>query len=285
MAHPTYTPPPGLSGPSYFGGNIPSLNRLKTLLILSGHGTISCSGKSFKLSRDYLSIPNQTSGKFRVGSISSKIPGCTHHELKSLLRNAGTKNIRIHENIFLELTHCIWHLEQKSHLASFVHLYRLIEHSALYLPLVSIVSKGINDITFNQYKEVVNNTAKADLSVLKRFSQKILDQNFANSTARYSFSTASHPQSACSVAKELMSLAEISNSGNDFVELKYQHTDRFIINFRNQFFHYLYNEKNISIKDIGSPEEFLEACLPNFLTYFSFLFREFLIAEWEIWAD
>lgn len=285
MSNPTYTPPSGLSGPSYFGGKIPSQNRLKTLLILSGHGTISCDGKSFRLSKDYLSIPNQPSGKFRIGSIASKIPGCTRHELRSLLKNAGTKNIKIHENIFLELTHCIWHLEQKSHLASFVHLYRLIEHSALYLPLVSIVSKGINDITFNQYKEVVNNTARADLSVLKSFSQKVLDQNFANSTARYSFSSSSHPRSACSVAKTLVDQCDISNSGNDFIELKYQHTDRLIINFRNRFFHYLYNEKNISIKEIGSPEDFLGSCIPNFLTYFSFLFREFLIAEWEIWAD
>lgn len=285
MTQPIYTPPPELSGPSYFGGSIPSLNRLNALLMLSGHGAISCNGQSIRLSTDYLSIPNKASSKFTVGSITSKIPNCTHHELKKFLKNSGTKNIRIHENIYLELIHCIWHFENKSYLASFVHLYRLIEHSALYLPLVSIVSKGINDITFNQYKEVVNGAAKSDLSILKNFSQKILDQNFANSTARYSFSAASSPTLACSAAKNLIGQDDISSSGNDFLEIKYKYTDRLIVNFRNQFFHYLYNEKNISIRDIGSPEEFLTSCLPHFLTYFSFLFREFLVAEWELWAD
>lgn len=163
MAQPSYSPPAGLNGPSYFGGTIPSLNRFKTLLILSGHGKINCNGRSIRLSKDYISVPVQTSRKFKIETITSKIPNCSHHELKSLLKNAGTKNIQIHENIFLELVHCIWHLENRSHLASFVHLYRLIEHTALYLPLVSIVSKGINNITFTQYKEVVNGNAKTDL--------------------------------------------------------------------------------------------------------------------------
>lgn len=285
MAQPSYIPPAELKGSSYFGGTIPSLDRLRTLLILSGHGSIVCNGKSTRLTRDYISVPTQASGKFKVGSITSKITGCTHNELKSLLKKAATKNIKIHENIYIELVHCIAHLENKSYLASFVHLYRLIEHAALYLPLVSVISKGVNNMTFTQYKEVINNNAKADLSVLKNFSTKILDPSFGGSIARYSFANNSTPGLACSVAKGLLDPLEISSVGSDYIEVKFQYTDRLVVNFRNQFFHYLYHEKNISIRDLGDPGEFLESCLPNFITFFAFLYREFLTAEWELWAD
>jgi len=285
MAQPSYFPPSGLHGASYFGGRIPSLNRLRVLLILSGYGTIEHDGKSIKLKRDFLSIPIQSTGKFKVGSITSKIPGCTNSEFRALIKNAATKNINIHENIFNELVHCIAHLETQSYLASFVHLYRLIEHTALYLPLVSIVSRGVNDITFSQYKEVVNNQAKADLSILKNFSTKVLDPAIGNSISRYSFSNNSNPTAACTVARGLLDSAQINSYGADYFEIKYMHSDRLIITFRNQFFHYLYHDKNISLRDLGDPGEFLQSCLPNFITYFAFLYREFLIAEWELWSN
>lgn len=280
----TYLPPYKLQGPGYFGGTTPSLNRLRSLLILSGHGSITGRGSPIRLAHDYLNVPTQPSGKFRVSSITAKIPGCTNSQLRSLLSNAATKNIRIHENIYNELVHCIAHHERGSYLASFVHLYRLVEHAALYLPLVSIVSKGVNDITFAQYKEVVNNNAKADLSVLKNFSTKVLDNAVGNSVARYSFSGSSIPSASCSILTNLIDASQIHSAGADYVEVKFQFTDRLIVNFRNQFFHYLYHEKNLSLKDLGDPGDFLKACLPNFLTFFAFLYREFLIAEWELWA-
>ncbi|PHV05068.1 hypothetical protein CSQ96_23020 [Janthinobacterium sp. BJB412] len=63
-----------------------------------------------------------------------------------------------------------------------------------------------------------------------------------------------------------------------------KNTDRLIVSFRNQFFHYLYHEKNISLKILNDPDDFLSVCMPNFLNYFAFLYRELLIAEWELWA-
>lgn len=284
MAQLIYSHPTELRGASYFGGSIPSLNRLRSLLILSGYGSISDGCSAVKLTRDFLNIPAQASGKFKVSALASKIPGCTNSDFRNFVKNAATKNIRIHENIYNELLHCVTHYENGSYLASFVHLYRLIEHSALYLPLVSIVSKGVNDITFAQYKEVVNNTAKADLSVLKNFSTKTLDSTVGNSVARYSFSGNANPSASCSIVRGLVDASQINSIGSDYVEIKYQYTDRFIISFRNQFFHYLYHERNLSLRDLGDPGDFLQACMPNFITYFSFLYREFLTAEWELWS-
>jgi hypothetical protein len=283
MASITYTPPAQLNVTTYFPAGRPS-ERMKSLLLLTGHGRLTRNGTPVKLHTDYLSIPIKTSGKFKLTDIAAKIPNCTNAEFKKLISTAATKNVRIHQNIYLELAHCLTQLEKKSYVASFVHLYRLIEHTALYLPLVSIVSKGVNDYTFIDYKAVIESRAKSDLSVLKKFSAKGLDANAAASKIIYSFSNTSNPSQNKNIAADLFDVGKIVTSGNDFIEIKLQDTDQFIVNFRNHFFHYIYHEKNISLKNLDDPDEFLSACMPSFLNYFAFLYRELLIAEWELWC-
>jgi hypothetical protein len=284
MANFTYSYPKRLSGVSYFGGQIPSLDRLRTLLILSGHGEILSNSKKIILKNDYMNVPVQNAGRFKVAKLISKIPSCTEAQLKSLLAKAATKNIDIHSNIFREVMHCVAHYEQGSYIASFLHLYRLIEHTALYLPLVTVISKGVNNLTFNQYKQIINHNAKSDLSVLKTFSLDVLDPSFKLIIARYSFSGTNYPRDNCNVISKLLGQNAIINSGSDFIEIKYEVTDRLIIGFRNHFFHYLYHVDNISLRDLRDPDEFLQICLPHFIAYFSFLYRELLIAEWDLWA-
>ena len=284
MAIFSYSHPNKLSGSSYFGRPIQSLDRLRTLLILTGHGKITGSNRIITLSNDFMNVPVQPAGRFQVGKVISKIPGCTSAQLRKLLSVAATKNIAIHSNIFREVMHCVAHYESGSYIASFVHLYRLVEHAALYLPLVTIIAKGVNNLTFVQYQQVIDNKAKADLSVLKKFSSNVLDPSFSRSLARYSFSGTAYPAANRKIISDLLDPSEISNSGPDYVETKYGITDRLIVGFRNQFFHYLYHDRNISLHDLQDPDDFLKVCLPHFLTYFSLLYRELLIAEWELWA-
>ena len=284
MANFDYIHPKSLLGASYFGGRIPSLDRLRSLLILTGYGRILGNNDVVKLKNDFMSVPVQLSGRFKLGKIIVKIPGCTAGQFRSLLSVAATKSIAIHENIFREVMHCVAHYEKGSYISSFVHLYRLIEHAALYLPIASIISKGLNNYTFIQYKEVIDNKAKSDLSVLKKFSSTVLDQNFAKSMSRYSFAGTNLPAANNNILLSIVEQKLISSSGPYHTEIEYGFTDRLIVGFRNHFFHYLYNEKNISLHDLSDPDEFLKICLPNFITYFSFLYRELLIAEWELWA-
>ena len=279
-----YSCPKELSGASYFGSTGPYLYRLQTLLLLTGHGVITTNGGAVKLRNDFMGVPVQPSSDFRINKLVVKIPDCTNHQFRLLLRNAATKNVAIHQNIAAEVMHCIAHYESGSFIASFVHLYRLIEHAALYLPLVSIVTKGVNGNTFSQYKEVIDNKAKSDLSVLKNFSLKILDQNLAASVARFSFSSTLKPGENFRLMQRLVGESQVFSLGADYVEIQYRRMDRLIVEFRNQFFHYLYHERNISLQDLDDPNEFLQVCMPHFISYFSFLFRELLIAEWELWA-
>lgn len=279
----SYVHPSKLNSSVYFTG--PKPFRLKSLLILCGQGYIDGPKGKIKLDTDFLSIPSGNSAAFKISSVSSKIPNSSNAEFRRFIKNAAVKNIQIHENIFNELMHCMYHYKNTSYIASFLHLYRLIEHTALYLPMVSIVSKGINNLTFNNYKEMLDKDAKSDLAVLRKFSSDILDPNVSEIAVRYSFSNSSSPQSCMSIIRKIMDIASINTTGNDYADIKYKFTDRLIINFRNQFFHYLSFEKNISLKELHYPEEFLEACLPNFITYFAFLYQTFLIAEWELWSN
>ncbi|HEH9416416.1 TPA: hypothetical protein SIA31_004421 [Aeromonas sobria] len=281
-----YSPPYQLNVPSYYGGTISSLHRLSSLLLLSGFGRIrDNNGELIKLSTDFMSVPCQNATQFKVSNLINKIPNCSASEFRYFIKNSALKNIDIHENIFREISHCLAHYENKRYISSFLHLYRLIEHAALYLPLVVIVAKGVNNLTFNQYKEVIDNKAKADLSVLKKFSVDVLNQNIGNSNARYSFSSTSNPTGYVHILTGLLeNPQQVVSSGPGYVEVKYKHTDRLIVNFRNQFFHYLYHEKNISLKQLDDPDEFLSACLPSFIGYFAFLYQELLKAEWELWG-
>lgn len=280
----TYSFPKELSGASYFGSTGPYLYRLQTLLLLTGHGVVTMNGRAIKLCNDFMGVPVRQSGGFKISELVEKIPGCTNGQFRLLLRNAATKNLVIHQNIATEAMHCIAHYESGSFIASFVHLYRLIEHAALYLPLISVVTKGVNGNTFTQYKEVIDNKARSDLSILKNFSLKILDQNLGASVARFSFSGTLKPGSNFQLMRRLVGKDQVFNLGADYVEIQYRITDRLIVEFRNQFFHYLYHERNISLQDLDDPNEFLQVCMPHFISYFSFLFRELLIAEWELWA-
>jgi hypothetical protein len=70
----------------------------------------------------------------------------------------------------------------------------------------------------------------------------------------------------------------------DSIEIKYMHVDTLIVGFRNQFFHYLFHDKNLSIVDLECPDEFLEVCNPIFINYFAFLFYELLESELVIWG-
>lgn len=281
-----YHPPYQLNGPSYYGGAIPSLHRLSSLLLLSGYGRIeNVSGQFIKLNMDFMSVPYQASTKFKVANLINKIPNSSANEFRFFIKNSALKNIDIHENIYKEISHCLAHYENKCYISSFLHLYRLIEHAALYLPLVVIVAKGVNNLTFNQYKEIIENKAKADLSVLKKFSVDVLDQNVGDSNARYSFLTTSSPANYVHILTGLLeNQQQVVSAVPGAIEIKFKHTDRLIVNFRNQFFHYLYHDKNISLKQLDDPDEFLSVCLPNFISYFSFLYQELLKAEWELWG-
>ena len=292
MASFEYIPPAGFHR-SIYGCSKPSENfRLKSLLLLSGLGTIEkkSTGKQKRLDFDFISLPPQGvnfSKASTIGHVTAKFPDYTRKELDAFFQVAIYKNIAIHKNIYNELTNLFGHLGSSNHIASFLHIYRIIEQVALCLPIVSIIKKGSFDNTFSDYKGLLQGGAKSDLSVLRKYSEYHLDSSIGDSVANMSFFRTSNPAQNVRVIKRFFTgkdAVEIVAETADSIGIKYCNVDKLIVGFRNQFFHYLFHEKNLSISDIESPDEFLEVCNPIFINYLAFLFHEFLESEMLMWG-
>lgn len=284
---------PGKFRNSVYSCNRPSENfRLKSLLLLSGLGTIgkTGSGKRKRLDFDFISLPPQRVSTHRAGTISqvtTKFPSQTRKDLDSFFQTAIFKNISIHKNIYHELINVLGHQSDDNHIASFLHIYRIIEQIALCLPIASIVKKGSFDNTFSDFKGLIQGGAKTDLAVLRKYSDSHLNTSIADSVANISFSRTTKPIQNVSVIKRFFSgkdAGDLVTETVDSVEIKYRNIDKLIIGFRNQFFHYLFHEKNLSISDMEFPDEFLGVCNPIFINYLAFLYHEFLESEMVMWG-
>lgn len=272
---------------SVYGCAIPSENfRLKSLLLLVGIGRVGRVGsrEPRKLEVDFMLIPHQVVAKRSIAQAASKFPNYTRKQLDTFFRSANVKNMVIHKNICNELKNLFGYKVEGNNIGCFLHIYRIIEQIALCLPMVSIINKGGFNNTFSEFKGLIEGGAKSDLAVLKKYSRNHLDSSIASSVAKFSFSRTCNPQQNVSVVKRFFKAEDIVSETVDSIEIKYKHLDTLIIGFRNQFFHYLFHEKNLSMTDLDCPDEFLEVCNPIFINYFAFLYRELLESELMIWG-
>ncbi|MGE8147289.1 hypothetical protein ACQKP7_19150 [Pseudomonas frederiksbergensis] len=272
---------------SVYGCVTPSENfRLKSLLLLVGIGRVGRIGAVApkKLEIDFMLIPHQAVATSSIMQAVSKFPTYTRKQLDDFFRTANFKNPVIHRNICNELKNVFGYQSEKNHIGCFLHIYRIVEQIALCLPIVSIIKKGGFNNTFSEFKGLIEGGAKSDLAVLKKYSRYHLDGSVANSVAKLSFSRTGNPQQNIGVVKRYIKAEDIVSETVDSIEIKYMHIDALIIGFRNQFFHYLFHEKNLSIMDLECPDEFLEVCNPIFINYFAFLFHELLESELMIWG-
>jgi len=285
-----YTPPLNFNK-SVFGGNIPAENyRVKTLLIILGLGVMQKKNDSKKLNLQYsyLTVPYQRSTKLKIDDIASNFSMVSRRELEAFFKNNLSKNIQFHKNIYDELLSAIGYLENSNPIVCFLYIYRLIEQIALCLPMVSLIDKSSFQFTFNEYKKLIENTAKSDLSVLKKYSENILDPSIGDVPIKFDFTNTSNPLQNVNliidfIPQKIRPIVVVANSSTS-VEIKLKHIHIFIISFRNEYFHYLFHEKNINFSTLEYPEEFLSICNPIYLNYFSHLYLDLLKSEISIWG-
>jgi|GEM_PF-5766316 len=270
---------------SIYYGNKPAENfRLKTILLFAGVGRITqtLNTKGTRIPYDHLTIPYQPSNANTIKHITSKFPDYSRKELDRFFDQSTTKNYSLHRNIFHETTNAYGHHINDNQISCFVHIYRTIEQVALCLPIISIINKSGIQNTFTEFRKLVDIKAKSDLSVLKKYTREYLDRTVADQTVIFDFTHTSQPRQNVEVLKRFAE--EIVNSTNFSVEVKYKYLDSIIVGFRNQFFHYLPFEKNLSIIDIPSPDEFLKVCNPIFMNFLGYLYYEFLLSEMTMWC-
>lgn len=283
------------SAPSHFGKSVyscvsPADNyRLKSLLLLLGAGYIrKRTGVKTRIAKAFLQIPYQHSGKLLIKDIVALFPSYNRREIDKFFSNNLTKNIKIHKNIYHELLNAIGYLDNNNHIPCFLSVYRIIEQIALCLPVISIIEKATFEIAFTEYQKLIDGKARSDLSVLKKYSENVLDPTVGGTTITFDFTHTSKPQQNVNVIKRLLPQKDIATiivtESIDSIEIKNKHMHYPIIGFRNQYFHYLFHETNISHDDLEYPEEFLKVCNLNFINYYSFLYLDLLRSELSIWG-
>lgn len=284
MTNFNFTPPKTFRNSIYYGDRPAENFRLKTILLLSGLGRITQTDdpKGVSIPFDHLTIPYQNSSAKTIKHVTQKFADYSRKELDRFFGQAATKNYPLHRNIFGETTNAYGHYINKNQISCFVHIYRTIEQIALCLPIISIINKSGIQNTFSEFRQLIDVKAKSDLSVLKRYTREHLDKTVADQTVIFDFSNSIRPKQNVEVLKRFAD--EIVNSTNSSVEIKYKHIDSVIIGFRNQFFHFLPFEKNLSITDISSPDEFLKICNPIFMNFFGYLYYEFISSELAMWC-
>lgn len=276
--------PPLTLNKSIFGGNLGTENfRAKNLLLLNGFGSVSkgqSSGK--KLDYEFIKVPYTTPGKCKIDVLVSKFSSATNADVKKFLDNAKIKNLKYHKKIYYELVNTLGYLQEKNNISCFLHLYRIIEQSALCLPIITIFNKGNLDNSFVEFKKLIEGGARSDLTVLKKYSENQPANSPLETTVRLSFSGTSRPKQNVDVVRRF--ITNPISTTPDSIDFKYKNVEALIIGFRNQFFHFLFHEKNLALEDIEYPEEFLEVCNPIFINYFSFLFRDLIDTEKSLWG-
>ena len=291
MSEFAYTEPGKLAN-SNFGGKMPMDNyRVKSLLSLFGQGTLKKRNIStqIKLNNCFSVVPHRQSVKLKIIDIVFyAFPGRTKKEISNFFISSCTKNMLFHKKVFFELITALGYLEQSNHIASFVSIYRLYEQIALCLPIITLIDRAQFPATFDDYKQLIDNKAKSDLSVLKKYSENILDSSIGDISICFDFSRTQRARKNTNLFKNLipqkLHSTVIISSTNTSINIKLKHIHILVINFRNQYFHYLFHEKNIDYDALEYPEEFLGVCNPIFISYYSRLFLDLLGAEFSIWG-
>jgi hypothetical protein len=284
MTNFTYLPPATLKKSLYYGSTPAENFRLKTTLLLSGLGRISQTGapKGKRVPSDFMTIPFQQATTNKIDHVIKKFPDYSRGDLDRFFKQRLIKNYPLHRNIFNELTNACGHSINSNQISCFLYVYRVIEQIALCLPIISIINKSGIQNTFTEFKQLIDIKAKSDLSVLKKYCKEHLDKTIADQTVIFDFTNTTRPKQNIDAFKRFVN--EIVNETQSSIEIQYKNIDSLIIGFRNQFFHYLAFEKNLSITDLSSPDEFLKVCNPIFINFLGCLYYEFLSAELTMWA-
>lgn len=273
---------------SIFGGDLGVENfRVKNLLLLKGFGEISRgSNKPFKIDHEFLKVPYidktvSASSKCTIDNLVQVFDSSSESEVRNFFDKSKLKNVKFHRKIYKELVSALGYMHEGNNVSCFLHLYRIIEQSALCLPVMSIIKEGNLQNTFSEFKSLLEGGAKTDLAVLKKYSKEQLSASPLNTNVNLSFAATNRPKQNVEVVKRF--ITPVSET-NDSVEISYKQMDGLIIGFRNQFFHFLFHDKNLSLEDLEDPEEFLRVCNPYFLNYFSFLFKDLIESEKTLWG-
>ncbi|QWF70379.1 hypothetical protein KEF85_13695 [Methylomonas paludis] len=175
------------------------------------------------------------------------------------VRKTISENRNFYQDVLSEFSHYFIQTERKAHLSAFVFLYRLLERISYSMPL--LYSKKSHDFmgTFNQLKSLFTNDNPGENGFFLNFlkSGQFIDHNVLDATYNINFSAYSDGVKYFDQIARVFNDFDSSDRSSLSFEIKFKDVPSLLIIIRNRFFHLQTgaNLRNISTKDLGSPDE------------------------------
>lgn len=241
--------------------NLTNCYSILLLCLLKGYTRFNLYNKKIIQSTDYSKLPFENKSK----SIDK--------DFISLLNENKTnriifENSEFYELIILEFLQCFYHIKQQNGIASFMHLYRILERISYALPLIYAKSTNNFTKTYELLKKFFANSDchTGELSFFKNSLKHILD----DMESQFPFDLKFNVQLKSWLGNYILDNHSISNNQITF-NLPTEKLLDLIVSLRNGLFHSLSGKPHISLKTMPFPNDELLNNIENFLNAISFI--------------
>lgn len=193
-------------------------------------------------------------------------------------------NMKIYKNILHEFTSYFYHQNKREFVASFVNLYRCLEHMSYTFPLVYASKAKEYWGTYKELQSFFEGKGTSELKFFKRFQEVLINKDIRNLTFEISFENAPIEIKG-TLEKILKNIYMQAGVPNEMVEsnmVKYDYMLDFIVTCRNRYFHFLASDprNNLKIKEINM-DYFFEAVNIHMANWLAYIYSEVVKFSFE----
>ena len=236
----------------------------KSLLIrlLTGTINIQCNntGIVIRQRNDYSILGIRKNIRISSKIISDSISPYSLSELDSHIISTIGQNHKFYRELFFEFCNFFYQKQANNPIASFLHLYRVLERIAYCFPLIWASNTKDYEGTFNKLKQYFSDPKTGELGVLKMFIKGFIDKTLLD--APFTLNIISRhigwSDDYYKTLKDNIDANEIiSCTPNNIITAKYSCILDLVVTVRNRYFHFLSGaNKSFDSQNIADPNEF-----------------------------
>lgn len=267
-----------------FGLNESGAPLFDCLRILSGTVdlVIKETQKNIKLRTNYLApeikIRSDVGGKITKLIFENDL---TKGQLAASLKKMRPHNKVFWETVRAELCMCLSALKQKDSVAAFLYLYRLLEKTAVVVPLLYAASVSDYSKAHQFLLALHKNPRDGELSAFKHF-MPFLENQAGYRDLKIDFDFSRKPESwrrQCidQLQKHVLNEPEIKFDLNDYdecVSIQFAHVLSFLVNLRNRMFHFSNDKGNLDLDLLGGASDLCALLVEPALRWYALVLSE-----------
>ena len=232
------------------------------LSLLKGYAEYTIDNKSVEQKVNYSIYQCKKNNKSTLKDFIQLFTAIT--DKKTIFENSGFYTI-----VTVEFLQCFYYKKQHNGIASFMHIYRILERISYALPL--IYAKSANDFskTYESLKKFFSNSDShtGELSFFKKSLGYILDDIEITFDFDFYFNTELKTWLDTTSMKD----SYVVNTNNITVNIKTVQLLELIILLRNGLFHCLSGKSHISLLAMPNPDKILLKNMDNFINAVSYI--------------